>query len=261
MLLVKLFDDDLQAGLKKLEAQLSVKKQIYQRQGELLKVNGISRNDYDETGLEVQTILADIDAEKAAIRKTEVRAPFDGVIGLKNISIGAVIPSSSLLATIRTSNKIKLDFSVPERYSPVVRPGLKIDFITGDGNNQYEATVFATEKGIDPTTRSLKVRALVDGGSPELLSGAYANVTVRLRETKNALLIPTSAIIPQEDRKTVIVARGGKAHFTEIQTGIRQSSNIEVIKGIQFGDTIIINGLQFLKKDAKLNYLTVNSTL
>ena len=256
-LLVKLFDDDLQATLKKLQVQLAIQQQIYNRQSELLKVNGITQNDYEQTGLQLNSLKADIEVEKTMIRKTEVKAPFDGIIGLRSISVGAIITPSTLLATLRTENKIKLDFSVPEKYSSVIKTGMKIKFSMNNTDQLYDASVIATEEGIDVGTRNLKVRALVNSKSKDLLPGSYANVTVRLSENKNALVIPTQAIIPSETNKSVIVARNGKAHFIPVTTGIRQASNIEVTKGIQKGDTIITSGILFLKEGSKLLYSTV----
>lgn len=256
-LLVKLYDDDLQATLKKLQSQLAIQERIYKRQTELVKVNGISQNDYEQTLLQVNTIKADIAEEKALIRKTEVQAPFDGVIGLKNISIGAVVSSSTLLATIRTSNKLKLDFYVPEKYGPEITTGMKVKFTMYNEDKSYDATVIATEKGIDNTTRNLKVRAVITASSKELIPGAFANVQLRLGENPHALMIPSQAIIPQEGEKSVIVARKGKAHFVKIKTGIRKSSKVEVTEGLEPGDTIISSGILFLKEDSKLSYSTI----
>ncbi|HJV78102.1 MAG TPA: efflux RND transporter periplasmic adaptor subunit, partial [Paludibacter sp.] len=258
-LLVKLFDDDLQATLKKLQSQLAIQQQVYNRQSELLKVNGITQNDYDQTGLQLNSLKADIEVEKTMIRKTEVRAPFDGVIGLRSISVGAIITPSTLLATIRTENKIKIDFSVPEKYSSVIKTGMKVKFSMNNNQKMYDATVIATEEGIDAATRNLKVRAIVNSQSKDLISGAFANVILRLNENKNALLIPTQSIIPQEDNKTVIVARGGKAHFVNIKTGIRQASNIEILDGLQAGDSIVTSGLQFIKEGNKLIFSSVKN--
>jgi membrane fusion protein, multidrug efflux system len=258
-LLVKLFDDDLQATLKKLQSQLAIQQQVYNRQSELVKVNGITQNDYDQTGLQLNSLKADIEVEKTMIRKTEVRAPFDGVIGLRSISIGAIITPSTQLATIRTENKIKIDFSVPEKYSSAIKTGMKVKFTMSNNQKAYDATVIATEEGIDTSTRNLKVRAIVNGQSKDFISGAFANVTLRLNENKNALLIPTQSIIPQEDNKTVIVAREGKAHFVTIKTGIRQASNIEIVDGLQAGDSIVTSGLQFLKEGNKLIFSSVKN--
>lgn len=256
-LLVKLFDDDLQATLKKLQSQLAIQQQIYDRQSELLKVNGITQNDYLQTGLQLNSLKADIEVEKTMIRKTEVRAPFDGVIGLRSISVGAIITPSTQLATLRTVNKIKLDFSVPEKYSPEIKAGMKVKFTMNDSPKQFGATVIATEEGIDAATRNLKVRAIVNSSSPELISGAFASVLLHLSENNKALLIPTQAIIPREEDKSVIVARQGKAHFVTIETGMRQASKIEVTEGLQAGDTIVTSGILFLKEGSTLLYSTV----
>lgn len=258
-LLVKLFDDDLQAGLKKLQIQLAIQEQIHERQSELLKVNGISQNDYDQTGLQLNSLRADIEVQKVLIRKTEVLAPFDGIIGLRNISVGAQVTPSTLLATIRTEDKLKMDFSVPEKYSSAIRPGMKIEFTMSNDDQTYEATVFATEQGIDVATRNLKVRALVESRSPRLIPGAFTDVNLQLNENKDALLIPTQAIIPSEQTKSVIVARNGKAHFTLVKTGVRKASAIEITEGLQAGDTIVTTGILFLKEGSKLSYSSVKT--
>ncbi|HYW96599.1 MAG TPA: efflux RND transporter periplasmic adaptor subunit [Bacteroidales bacterium] len=258
-LLVKLFDDDLQANLKKLKSQLAIQQQIFDRQSELFKVNGISQNDYEQTSLQLETLKADIDIQEALIRKTMVLAPFDGIVGLRNISMGAQVTTSTLLATIRSNGKLKLDFSIPEKYGPIIRPGMKVRFSLYNTDNEYEATVFATEHGIDADTRNLKVRALVKSADPALIPGAFTNVSLNLGEKDHALLVPTKSIIPHEQKKSLIVARKGKAHIIDVKTGVRQSGNIEILEGIQSGDTIITNGLLFLKEGRKLIYSNIKT--
>lgn len=260
-LLVKLFDDDLQANLKKLNSQYDIQNQIFKRQSELLKVSGISQNDYEQTSLQVNAIRADIEVQKTLIRKTEVLAPFDGTIGLRNISIGAIVTPATLLSTIRSIDKIKLDFSVPEKYGSIIKTGMKVKFTMYNDDKVYDASVMATEEGIDASTRNLKVRAIVNGKSNELIPGAFTNVQLRLSENKNSLLIPTQTIIPSEQDKNIIVAKNGKAHFVKVITGIRNNANIEIIKGVQKGDTIITTGLLFLKEGSKINYSSITDKL
>lgn len=256
-LLVKLFDDDLQANLKKLNTQLALQQQIEKRQAELLEVSGISRNDYDQTVLQINTLKADIEIEKTKIRKTEVLAPFDGVVGLRNVSVGAIITPSTQLAVFRTADKLKLDFFVPEKYSGEIKQGMSVRFKLYNADKIYNAKVFATEEGIDTSTRNLKVRASVSDRSPELVSGAFANVTLHLNESQNALMIPTQAIIPQGEDKIIIVAQQGKAHLVPVKTGIRKNSKIEITEGLNAGDTIITTGLLFLNEGAPLFYSSV----
>ena len=256
-LLVKLFDDDLQSQLKKMKSQLAIQQQIYNRQSELMKVNGITQNDYDQSGLTLNSLKADIEVQKTLIRKTEVLAPFDGVIGLRNISIGAIVTPSTLLATIRTANKLKLDFFVPEKYSSKIQTGMKVKFSMSNNEKLFDATVLATEEGIDDATRNLKVRAVVNSQSNELLSGGFSNVQLRLGENKNAIMIPTQSIIPQEENKIVIVSRNGKAKFVVVKTGMRKADNIEITQGVQPGDTIVTSGLLFVKEGSKLSFSTI----
>lgn len=253
-LLVKIYDDDLQANLSKLNAQLELQQKIYERQTELIKVNGISQNDYDQTCLQVNMLKAEIDAQKSLIRKTEVLAPFDGVIGLKNISVGAQVNTSTQLATIRMENKLKLDFSVPEKYSSEIKPGLDVKFSVYGKETQHDATVFATEGGIDAISRNIKVRALVNSKSEDLVPGAFTNVQLNLGENKSAILIPTQAIIPQERNKSIVIAKDGKAHFVQVKTGVRKESMIEITEGVNVGDTVITNGILFLKEGIKLSF-------
>ena len=196
-LLVKLFDEDLQAQLHKSQAQLKITEQMQERQSELMKVNGISQSDYDQTVLQVHSIKADIEVLNVQIHKTELLAPFDGVIGLRNISVGAEITPSTALATIRAVKQLKLDFSVPEKYSDNAKTGTKVIFTVQGNDKKYEASVMATEEGIDVNTRNLKVRAVVNKNEASLVPGAFANVELRLKENNNALMIPTQAIIPQ----------------------------------------------------------------
>ncbi|MCX6230465.1 MAG: efflux RND transporter periplasmic adaptor subunit [Bacteroidetes bacterium] len=258
-LLIKLFDDDLQANLNKLQTELAIQEKILKRQTELLKANGISQNDYDQTYLQVNSIKANIDVQKSLIRKTEILAPFDGVIGLRNISIGAQVSPSTLLATIRMEDKLKLDFSIPEKYSSEVKPGLKVKFTVHGDDTPFDAVVIATEGSIDATTRNLKVRALVNSKSSNLVPGGFSTVMLSLGENKNAILIPTQAIIPQERNKNVIVAKNGLAHIIKVTTGIRKASNIEIIEGVNAGDTVITTGLLFLKEGAKVSFSNVKT--
>jgi membrane fusion protein, multidrug efflux system len=256
-LLVKLFDGDLQAQLKKSQAQMEILEQTQKRQSELVKVSGISQLDYDQTVLQLNSIRADIEVLKVQINKTEVHAPFDGNLGLRNISIGAQVTPSTALTTIRDVRQLKLDFSVPEKYSSEVKTGLKVKFMVQGSDIKYDAVVMATEQGIELETRNLNARAIVQNKTLSLVPGAFANVELRLSENKHALMIPTQAVIPQERSKKIIVAKNGKASFITVKTGIRNPSSIEVTDGIEAGDTVVTTGILFLKPDAPLKFSKV----
>jgi membrane fusion protein (multidrug efflux system) len=251
-LLVKLFDGDLQAQLNKYQTQLEIASATLTRQTELLKVNGISQSDYDQTQLSVASIKNDIELTKALISKTEVLAPFDGIIGLKNISVGAQVSPSTPLAVIREQDKLKLDFSVPEKYSRTVKTGSRVKFMVPGNDTKFDAVVMATEQGIEASTRNLRARAIVSGNMTSLIPGAFANVELTLGEDQKAIMVPTQCIIPQERNKSLILVKSGKAKFVKVTTGMRQASDIEITQGISEGDTIVATGIMFIKPGAPI---------
>ncbi|MEZ4906105.1 MAG: efflux RND transporter periplasmic adaptor subunit [Saprospiraceae bacterium] len=185
--------------------------------------------------------------QKALIRKTEILAPFDGILGLRNVSIGAHIAPGTVLTTIRSKDKMKLDFSVPEKYADEIKKGMNVDFKLTNDMTTYSAKVIATEMGINENTRNYKVRAIVNQKSDKLISGSFANVNLDLGEKSDAIMIPSQSIIPSARNKTVIIANNGKAEFKPVITGIRKSDLVEVTEGLELGDTIVTSGLLFLK--------------
>jgi membrane fusion protein, multidrug efflux system len=253
-LLVKLFDLDLQANLRKLQSQLALAEQTEKRQAELLGVSGISQLDYDLTSLQVKVIKDDIEILKVQIGKTEVRAPFDGNIGLRNISVGAQVTQNTPLATMREINILKLDFSVPEKYSNEITEGKKVKFSIQSEDTSFEARIIAAEGGIETTTRNLKVRAVVDSKSLSLTPGSFAKIELPLGINPAALMIPTQAVIPQERDKKVIVARNGIAQFVVVKTGVRKAAEVEITDGLKSGDTVVTTGVLFIKTKSALKF-------
>ena len=246
-LLAKIYDGDLQAQLKKFQVQLDIAKTNEERSAQLLKIQGISKSDYDASLLNVNNIRADIDITNASITKTEIRAPFDGKLGLKNVSPGAFVTPLTVVTTISQVNKLKLQFSVPEKYGAEIKNGQPISFTVNGSEKTFTATVLATETTIGQDTRSLTVRAIVQNNDPALIPGTFANVQMILGNDPNAIMIPNSSIVPQGRKKQVFVFKGSKALPMEITTGVRDSANVQVLAGLAPGDTLITSGLLFLR--------------
>lgn len=251
-LLVKLFDRDLQAQLKKLEVQLKIAEKTQERQGELLKISGVSQQDYDLSELQVENLKADIESVKISIDKTEIRAPYQGSIGLRNVSLGSYLSPTDIVATIRQVNQLKLEFSVPEKYVKSISKGYKVKFKVDGGQKTHTATVLATESGVDQATRTLRVRAIVNELHPELVPGVFAKVNLQLDKNSDALMVPTQAVIPQARNKQVIVMRKDSAQFVVVETGIRDSAFVQITNGLKPGDTVITTGLMAIRPDAKI---------
>jgi membrane fusion protein, multidrug efflux system len=251
-LLAKIFDGDLQAQLKKLKVQLQIANKTEERQRELLKINGISQQDYDLSLLAVNNLQADIELTEVNISRTEIRAPYAGRIGLKRVSPGAYISPSNILTTISETERLRVEFSVPEKYSSELNIGLDIRFYVEGSATQYNAVVSARESSVDQTTRNLTVRADIRAADKYLLPGSFAKVRIILGKDDNAIMIPTQSIIPVARGKQIIVLNDGQIEFRNIRTGVRDSARVQVVEGLSTGDTLITTGLMFLRPDSKV---------
>jgi membrane fusion protein (multidrug efflux system) len=249
-MLAKIYDGDLQAQLSKLQVQLDIANTNEKRSAQLLKIQAISQADYDASQLNVNNIKADIAIVRSNLTKTEIRAPFSGKLGLKNVSPGAFINPTSVLTTISQVNKLKLQFTIPEKYGSEIRKGQLVSFTVSGSPKTFGALVLATETSIQEDTRNLTVRAVVENNDQALIPGAFANVKMTLGNDPNALMIPNIAVIPQGRKKQVYLYKADKAVQTEITTGFRDSANVQVLTGLFPGDTLITSGLLFLRPGA-----------
>ncbi len=256
-LLVKLFDQDQQAQLRKLKVQLQIAVKTVQRQKELLAINGISQQDYDLSALNVDNLKADIQSTEIAISKTEIRAPYEGQIGLRRVSAGSYLSPSDIITTLRDVRQLKLEFSVPEKYAKNIAKGSHVQFRVDGGQADHAAQVIATEGNVEQTTRTLKVRALVSSKHQELVPGIFARVHLELGKDNNAIMVPTQAIIPQARNKRLILLRKDSAIFQIVETGVRDSSFVQILKGVKPGDTVITTGLMAIRPGSKVKLSSV----
>jgi membrane fusion protein (multidrug efflux system) len=258
VLLVKLFDEDLQAQLKKLKVQLQIAEKTEERQRELLKISGISQQDYDLSLLQVNNIKADIELTMVNIGKTEIHAPYAGRMGLRNISLGAYITPANILTTLSQVNMKKISFSIPEKYSNDIRPGMSVVFGIEGKEGQYKATVLASETVIESETRNLKILATINDGNNNLVPGSFAKVSLTLGSNNAAVMVPSQCIVPTARTKQLLLYRNGTPEFVSVTTGLRNAENVQITSGLQPGDTVITTGLLFIRKDSKVKLTKVN---
>jgi membrane fusion protein (multidrug efflux system) len=251
-LLVKLFDQDLQAQLKKLQVQLEIAVRTVQRQRELLAINGISQQDFDLSALNVDNLKADIQTTRISISKTEIRAPYEGQIGLRNVSLGAYLSPADIITTLREVKQLKLEFSIPEKYANNIAKGYVVKFRVDGGKKDHVAKVIATEGHVEQNTRTLKIRAIVSQIDEELVPGIFAKVNLQLGQDTVALMIPSQAVIPQARNKQVIVLRKDSALFSVVETGIRDSAYVQILHGLKAGDTVVTTGLMSIRPSVKI---------
>ncbi|MBB3841691.1 membrane fusion protein (multidrug efflux system) [Runella defluvii] len=251
--LIRINDADLQAQLQKLEYQKKLAEVNEERQKRLLEKEAISQRDYDISLTNLNSMNADIENLKAQIAKTVIKAPFDGTVGLRYISSGSYVNNATRIATLTNVNPAKLDFSVPAKYATSVRKGTGITFSTEGGEEKYRGTVYAVEPKIDPSTRTLTLRATSPNPGRKLVPGAFARVEIILNAKPNAIIVPTEAVIPDLRGHRVFIVKNNKAETISVEIGIRNDKTIEITKGLMPGDTLITSGILQVKAGGEVD--------
>jgi membrane fusion protein, multidrug efflux system len=254
-LLVQVNDDELQAQRQKLEYTIKLNETQESRQKKLLDKEAISQQEYDIILTQLNTIRSDLQQLKAQIAKYAIRAPFDGVIGLRYVSEGSYISPTTLIASMQDIDPVKVEFTVSERYGDQVKRGDHMLFtINGEAQDkQYEGQVYAVEPKIDLATRSVKVRALCSNPDHQLIPGAFARVQLTLGVINNAVMVPTEALVPTVKGQTVFLYKNGLARSLPVQTGIRTEREVQITKGAMPNDSLIVTGLLQIKDSSQVN--------
>lgn len=247
-LLLEINNAELQAQLKQTKQQKELVKQRLDRKAKLLAQKGISQQSYDETKTEFESLKAEIELLKARIAKTTIRAPFDGTLGLKNVSVGSYVSPSSQVIKIVKSQPVKLEFSIPGKYAPLVETGKSVSFRPDGTDTLLSTKIHAIEPAIDQNTRKLRIRARYPNKNQMLSPGSFVNVYLRLTTDPDALVIPTIAVIPELDGKKIYVYRNGKSYPRPVKTGQRTGTHVQVVEGLRPGDTVITKGIQKIRK-------------
>lgn len=256
--LAKINSADLAAQLAKSKVQLDLAEKTTDRYRQLLDVNGINQSDYDAAVNQVNSLKADMAYTQTLIDKTIIRAPFSGVLGLRQVSPGAYVSPSTVLATIQQTNQVKIDFTLPEVYGSIIKKGLIVDVET-DASTQERgrAMVIATEPGANTDTRNLKVRAILQGVRSN--PGGFVKVFIDEGKTRNSVKVPANAIIPDDKNNQLVVIKGGKANFVNVRTGLRESDMIEIADGINAGDTVVVSGVLFVRPKSAVKIRSVKT--
>ena len=249
-LLAKINDRPLQAQLLKLQAQKKLTEEKEFRQRQLLDRDAISRESYDQVATELQALEADIMLVQARIAETELRAPFDGIVGLRLVSEGAFATTQTKIVRLVKTSPLKIEFSVSEKYAGEISSGYPITF-TVDGVDQvFSAKVYAIDPKVNVDTRMVAVRALYPNLKEELKPGRFVSVKAQLSEINNAISIPSEAVIPEMEGEKVFIYKGGKAEQRRISIGLRTEAQVQVRQGLEFGDTLLTTATLQLRQGA-----------
>ena len=257
-LLIKINDSELQATLKKNKSKETLARDREYRYKQLMEKNLTSQQEYDNQLSELNSVLADVEYTEAQIQKTEIRAPFDGVIGLRSISVGSYISPSTKIATLQSINPMKVDFSVPQQYFGLIKEGKTIYVRIAATGKVYTGKIYAVEPKIDENTRTVKARAIIPNESGELTPGAYVEIDIVLEDIPNAILVNTDVVVPDIEGEKVFVYKNGKAVPQTVKSGIRTEKDIQINSGLNVGDTLIVSGIIQLKPNSSVKINSIN---
>jgi membrane fusion protein (multidrug efflux system) len=248
-LLFKVNDVELRAQLAQSKTREGLASENERRAKLLLEKEAISQEEYDVAKADFKLSKAQTQLIQAQIGKTSVRAPFSGKIGLRSISQGTYITPNLLVAKLVNINQLKISFSIPEKYANEVQAGSNLSFTVSGSKEKYTARIYAIEPEVEIATRTLQVRAIAENRDGKLLPGTFANVELPLDIIKDAVVIPSEAIIPVQNGKKVFIMKDGKAKEMKIETTTRTDASVLVLSGLKAGDTLITSGVMSLKED------------
>jgi membrane fusion protein, multidrug efflux system len=247
-ILVKMFDADLQAQLKKNKLQIELQAKEEKRKKELFDLKGISKEEYEISENLLNTLKAEQDLLNAQISKTELVAPFTGIAGLRNVSEGAFVTNTIVITTLQQIDPIKVEFSVPEKYKPNISENQVIEFTVEGLKEIFKGKVYAMESKIDVSTGSIKIRALCSNPEGKLFPGSFVSVKLNLFPNQETIFITARAIVPFIDGEQVFIVKKGRATAVKVITGIRTETEVEIEKGLKPNDTLVTTGLLQIKE-------------
>lgn len=247
-LLAKIDDSDLKANLKQAEANLALAKQKFDRTKKLHEQGSATAADLESAEASLKSNEASVELIKVQIEKTEVRAPFSGKLGFVNVSVGAWLNAGSSIVDLNEVNKLKAKFSLPQRYASVVKVGDNITLRDEERNVEKSGKVTALDATISESSRTRQILVTVDNAKGELIAGSYTSVKVSLEAGQDSsFTVPAEALILDREGAYVFVDKGGKAQIKYVQTGLRTPISVQILSGLDQGDTVIVSGIVSLR--------------
>jgi membrane fusion protein (multidrug efflux system) len=256
-LLVKVYNQDLQSSLQQIQAQMVLARDINNRNQILLQKEAVSKEEYETSLSSLNSLKAQAGVIRAQITRTEIRAPFSGTIGLRNVSPGGYLSPATPIATLVNIDPAKVTFSVPERYLPIIGKGSKVTFTVESSRDNFNAIVYAIEPALDANSRTITVRAKAPNAKGLLTAGAFAKINLTLDQIPKTIMVPTQAVIPDLKSSKVFLYKNGIAVSKDVKTDMRTDTKIQVVEGLKAGDSVVVSGLIQIRPKSPLKILKV----
>jgi membrane fusion protein, multidrug efflux system len=256
-ILFQLDDADLQAQLEKLRQQEKLALLNEQRLKDLLEREAIIQQEYDEAFTHLKVLQAQIAELRVMISKTQITAPFDGQVGIIDVHPGAIVSTSTILTDLEDNGVVKVEFSVPEKYAPIILPGTEHLFTVTSEKKPHRARVTARGASMDNATHTLLVRAVASNPDRRLLPGQSARLTLTLGSAEDAVTVSSQALIPSLTGYSVFTVKHHTAELLPVEIGQRNAETVEIIKGLSLGDTIITSNLLRLTPGTPVHIVSI----
>lgn len=257
-LLLTINDDEIVAQVERLKYTQKLNEDIEYRLRQLLEKEAISREEYEIGLTTLNTTMSDIKEREARLSKHKLIAPFDGIIGLRHVSEGSYLTPSDLVVNIYNINPIKIEFSVPGKYSAMIKKGDSIGFNIEASKNNFKGTIYAIEPRIDPKTRTLKIRAICKNDNEILMPGQFVSINYTLNTLHNALMVPSEAIIPEMNSHKLFTYKNGLVDQASVNIGLRTDNAVQITQGLAPGDTVITTGILQISQGLPVNITHIN---
>jgi membrane fusion protein, multidrug efflux system len=240
--LIELDNTEARADLAAAEAAASDSRSQYKRSQELYQTKALSEAQLDQLQATLLANEARVAAARSRLADRVITAPFNGRVGLRNVSLGGLVSPGGVITTLDDLSVVKLDFSVPEVFLATLQPGLSVEArSTAYSNASFTGRVASVDTRVDPSTRAVTIRALIDNKDGRLRPGMFMTVKL-VRPEGDALMLPEQAIVPENDQHYVYVIADGRAHKREIKIGRRRPGEVEVLQGLTADEGVVVDG-------------------
>lgn len=259
-LLVELENSEIRAGLAVALAALSESRSIYNRSKSLASTQAISAANLDQLQAAMQVDEATVEAARARLNNTSIRAPFTGRVGLRRVSPGSFVNNSIVITTLDDTSTIKLDFSIPETFLPVITIGMNIVARSAVyPDNLFSGKVASIDTRLDPVTRAVQIRALLPNPEDLLKPGMFLTVHLQ-RDRGDVLAVPEEAIVPERGEQFVYLAQDGTAVKRKVTIGKRSPGWVVILTGVAEGDEVVTEGTHKLRDGSQIEVLEPKAT-
>ena len=256
-LLFEMDNADLLAQLEKLHQQEKLAKLNEERLRDLIQHEAVVQQDYDQAFTNLKVLEAQIVELQVTLAKTRIRAPFSGNIGIIHVYPGAVVSANTVLTHLEDNSRVKVDFHVPEKYAQTISTGSLQKFTVASDTKRYSARVVAKESGVDQSTRTLLIRAVSENPGRKLLAGQSARMQLALHADADALMVSSQALIPTSKGYNVYIVKNEHVQLTPVEIGQRGASTVEILHGLNNGDTVVTSNLLRLTPDAQIRFASL----